>query len=83
MRSTFKLKWRLTLQLLCVLTLTHPLTALATEEAATAAATHAWWFWPVILFFFCFVLGVIAVLAGVGGGVLDRKSTRLNSSHYS
>jgi len=29
-----------------------------------------WWFWPIILLFFCFALGVIAVLAGVGGGVL-------------
>jgi uncharacterized membrane protein YfcA len=31
---------------------------------------HPWWFWPVILFFFCLVLGVLAVMAGVGGGVL-------------
>jgi len=31
---------------------------------------HSWWFWPAVLFFFCFVLGIIAVLAGVGGGVL-------------
>ncbi len=29
-----------------------------------------WWAWPIILFFFCFILGIIAVLAGVGGGVL-------------
>ncbi|MFO8056751.1 MAG: sulfite exporter TauE/SafE family protein [bacterium] len=29
-----------------------------------------WWFWPLVLFFFCFVLGIFAVLAGVGGGVL-------------
>ena len=29
-----------------------------------------WWFWPLILLFFCFILGIIAVLAGVGGGVL-------------
>lgn len=31
---------------------------------------HAWWFWPVILFFVTFVMGVFAVLGGVGGGVL-------------
>lgn len=30
----------------------------------------AWWVWPTVLLFFCFVLGIIAVLAGVGGGVL-------------
>ena len=29
-----------------------------------------WWFWPLVLFFFCFLLGIVAVLAGVGGGVL-------------
>ncbi|MBT4201401.1 MAG: sulfite exporter TauE/SafE family protein, partial [Desulfobacula sp.] len=29
-----------------------------------------WWFWPLVLFFFCFVLGILAVMAGVGGGVL-------------
>jgi len=29
-----------------------------------------WWYWPIILFVFCFGLGIIAVLAGVGGGVL-------------
>ncbi|SMC20832.1 hypothetical protein SAMN02746041_01025 [Desulfacinum hydrothermale DSM 13146] len=38
--------------------------------AATVDATKPWWFWPLILFFFCFILGIIAVLAGVGGGVL-------------
>lgn len=29
-----------------------------------------WWVWPLVFFVFCFVLGIIAVLAGVGGGVL-------------
>ncbi len=29
-----------------------------------------WWAWPIILLFFCFVLGIVAVLAGTGGGVL-------------
>ena len=38
-------------------------------DAATLAAT-AWWVWPVALFCVCFVLGIIAVPAGVGGGVL-------------
>lgn len=35
-----------------------------------AAGSTPWWVWPVVLFFFCFVLGIVAVLAGVGGGVL-------------
>lgn len=38
-------------------------------EAAALAAT-AWWVWPLALFFVCFALGIIAVPAGVGGGVL-------------
>jgi len=35
-----------------------------------APAEHAWWAWLVALFVVCFVLGVVAVPAGVGGGVL-------------
>jgi uncharacterized membrane protein YfcA len=30
----------------------------------------AWWVWPVALFVVCFALGIVAVPAGVGGGVL-------------
>ncbi len=33
-------------------------------------STKPWYFWPIVLFFFYFGLGIIAVLAGVGGGVL-------------
>ncbi len=40
----------------------------ATEMAA--GSDVAWWIWPLALLVFCFVLGIIAVLAGVGGGVL-------------
>jgi uncharacterized membrane protein YfcA len=39
----------------------------ATDFPDTAVA---WWVWPLALFVVCFVLGVIAVPAGVGGGVL-------------
>jgi uncharacterized membrane protein YfcA len=39
--------------------------ALAAEPAATA-----WWAWPALLFAVTFLLGIVAVLAGVGGGVL-------------
>ncbi len=49
-------------------------TALAAEAPAlpldaTVDAT-AWWVWPLALFVVCFFLGMIAVPAGVGGGVL-------------
>ena len=49
----------------------HPLVAATVQDAgAHGTSTWPWWFWPLILFFFCFALGIIAVLAGVGGGVL-------------
>ncbi|MFH1434150.1 MAG: sulfite exporter TauE/SafE family protein, partial [Pseudomonadota bacterium] len=55
-----------------VIILCHPLLAdvAQAEAAAPAADGGTWWLWPLILFFFCLVLGVFAVLAGVGGGVL-------------
>jgi uncharacterized membrane protein YfcA len=44
----------------------------AIEEAAAqvTGTEHVWWFWPLVLFVLTFVLGIFAVLAGVGGGVL-------------
>ncbi|MFO7816515.1 MAG: sulfite exporter TauE/SafE family protein [Desulfovibrionales bacterium] len=42
----------------------------AEDAAAGGGAVKPWWFWPLVLLFFCFILGVVAVLAGVGGGVL-------------
>ncbi|MCL6638858.1 MAG: sulfite exporter TauE/SafE family protein [Firmicutes bacterium] len=51
------------------------LTAAATTIGAnvnTAAGTPGtpWWVWPLLLFVVTFVMGIVAVLAGVGGGVL-------------
>ncbi|MGB8077555.1 MAG: hypothetical protein WCF09_06725, partial [Gallionella sp.] len=46
------------------------LSAPAQAATATAAGTMAWWVWPLALFVVCFFLGMIAVPAGVGGGVL-------------
>ncbi|ACD89144.1 MAG: sulfite exporter TauE/SafE family protein [Chlorobium limicola] len=34
------------------------------------AAPTAWWIWVLLLFVFSFFLGIVSVLAGVGGGVL-------------
>ena len=42
----------------------------AAAAAAAGAPPGPWWMWPTILLFFCFALGIVAVLAGVGGGVL-------------
>lgn len=35
-----------------------------------ADAATAWWVWPLALFVLTFFLGIVAVIAGVGGGVL-------------
>lgn len=56
--------------MMIVVIFTHPLVASAAQEVGADLATKPWWFWPLILFVFCFGLGIIAVLAGVGGGVL-------------
>jgi len=37
---------------------------------APAGSKTPWWVWPLGLFVFTFVLGIVAVLGGVGGGVL-------------
>ena len=37
---------------------------------ATGAADIAWWVWPIALFAVTFLLGIVAILGGVGGGVL-------------
>jgi hypothetical protein len=38
--------------------------------SATPVDTTAWWVWVLGLFVFTFLLGIVAVIAGVGGGVL-------------
>lgn len=59
--------------LICALTL-NPAWALASEAGASApvvpASDTAWWVWPVVLLVVTFIMGIIAVLGGVGGGVL-------------
>jgi hypothetical protein len=39
-------------------------------DAAAAGAARAWWFWPLVLLLMTFVMGILAALGGVGGGVL-------------
>jgi uncharacterized membrane protein YfcA len=51
-------------------------TVLATTEPSTGqqvvekGSSLPWWAWSVILLVFTFILGILAVLGGVGGGVL-------------
>jgi uncharacterized membrane protein YfcA len=51
-----------------LLLLTFP--AEAANLASVSADPIAWWVWPLALFVVCFFLGMLAVPAGVGGGVL-------------
>mgnify|MGYP000273485587 CR=1 FL=1 len=44
--------------------------AIDTTGVIEGGGDHAWWFWPTVLFFVTFILGIFAVLGGVGGGVL-------------
>jgi uncharacterized membrane protein YfcA len=40
------------------------------DVSAEATGGHTWWFWPLVLFIVTFIMGIFAVLGGVGGGVL-------------
>ena len=42
----------------------------AAPAAAADAAAAPWWIWPMALFAVSFAIGIVGVLAGVGGGVL-------------
>ena len=42
----------------------------AATVPSAAESTMPWWAWPLILFIVTFLLGIVAVLGGVGGGVL-------------
>ena len=44
--------------------------AAAAIPSAVPESAAPWWVWPVALFIVTFILGILAVLGGVGGGVL-------------
>jgi len=44
--------------------------SVASAAASAGNAGVAWWAWPLALFAVSFAIGIVAVLAGVGGGVL-------------
>lgn len=43
---------------------------LQAQAAGGGAAGWPWWVWPLALFVTCFVMGIVAVPAGIGGGTL-------------
>ncbi|MBW2018665.1 MAG: sulfite exporter TauE/SafE family protein [Deltaproteobacteria bacterium] len=47
-----------------------PVMAAAEGAVAPSSQGHVWWFWPLVLLIVTFVMGIFAVLGGVGGGVL-------------
>jgi hypothetical protein len=57
----------LVLVLVSGLALALPAQAMVT---AGAGAAVAWWLWPLALFVACFLIGIVAVPAGIGGGTL-------------
>jgi len=44
--------------------------AAAAANVVGAESAMPWWAWPLLLFVVTFVMGIVAVLGGVGGGVL-------------
>ncbi len=51
--------------------LVNPASAETAGEAAAASDDgKPWWYWPIVLFVVTLIMGVFAVLGGVGGGVL-------------
>lgn len=58
------------LSLFIVLILTVPSWAQTPPGSPESATAYPWWMWPLVLLVVTFVLGIAAVLGGVGGGVL-------------
>ncbi len=58
--------------LFMLIVLLTPAMALASGEAVAGPGsdTVSWWVWPVVLLVVTFLMGIVAVLGGVGGGVL-------------
>ena len=42
----------------------------AVAESVVPSSSMPWWFWPLALFVTCFLIGIVAVPAGIGGGTL-------------
>ncbi len=59
-----------TIILISLFSLTLVVSPAFAEGSVEASSGHVWWFWPLVLFFVTFVMGILAVLGGVGGGVL-------------
>ena len=70
-----KVRWKIgiigVLSLFALFYFAGPIFAETSGVPSEAASPEtAWWVWPLVLFVVTLVMGVVAVLAGVGGGVL-------------
>jgi uncharacterized membrane protein YfcA len=63
-------KVKVLLGLLLLLLVAIPVYAATGGEGSEGTDAQPWWFWPLMLFIITFIMGIVAVLAGVGGGVL-------------
>jgi uncharacterized membrane protein YfcA len=55
---------------LALLLLGLDLPAEAAVDPSAGESAWPWWFWPLALFVTCFLIGIVAVPAGIGGGTL-------------
>jgi uncharacterized membrane protein YfcA len=70
MLMKFKLKPKVVVGFFLMFLLAVPAYAGSASEAPDGTDGSPWWFWPLILFVVTFIMGILAVLGGVGGGVL-------------
>jgi len=71
MTRTKSIVYIFTVALILLLLIAQPIFA-STSDALNVAPKSGlqWWAWPILLLVVTFVMGIVAVLAGVGGGVL-------------
>lgn len=68
--KTIKLASIVLLSVIAVAMLAAPALAESSSAQAVSNPGYPWWIWPLILLVVTFVMGIAAVLGGVGGGVL-------------
>ena len=47
-------------------------------DTSVPEITYPWWIWPLILLVVTFLMGIVAVLGGVGGRVLCSRSSAVS-----
>ncbi|MFC1834221.1 sulfite exporter TauE/SafE family protein [Thermodesulfobacteriota bacterium] len=70
MTQTFKWFAACVLCLILVLAAMYPASAETASALPQESSAYPWWMWPLVLLVVTFVMGIAAVLGGVGGGVL-------------